>query len=238
MNDDILTLYYYDEELSARERREVEAALESDPGLSTRYERLCADLEQLKPAEDASAPEHLAARWHDAIDRAAAKEAAPAPAQRRSRSGVFFLGFAVAASMAIGIAIGIFLTNGSAPVETTSTVVADDNSAALSRGLAAHFRDSRDALAVSDLGSASERTQLIMNIVQQNRLFERMATRNDAADLARVLRAIEPVLIELAAEDISPEEAVKLQSQIAFELSVVLTKLARQVSDQSDDIET
>ena len=65
-----------------------------------------------------------------------------------------------------------------------------------------------------------------------------MAKQNDSPDLARVLRAFEPILVRLSAEDISPGEAAKLQSQLAFEINIVLTKLARQVSDNTDAIDT
>ena len=54
----------------------------------------------------------------------------------------------------------------------------------------------------------------------------------------RSAREFEPILIKLASEDISPEEAAKLQAQLAFELNIVLTKLSQQVSDNADAIDT
>ena len=77
-----------------------------------------------------------------------------------------------------------------------------------------------------------------MQIVQQNRLFARVAKQNDSQDLARVLRAFEPILVQLAAADISNDEAARLQSQLAFELNIVLTKLSRQVSEETGLLET
>jgi hypothetical protein len=74
---------------------------------------------------------------------------------------------------------------------------------------------------------------LVLQIIQQNRLFEQAAERNDAGSLARVLRAFEPILLQLAATDIAPEDAVALREQLAFELKVMLTKLER---DTSKDI--
>ena len=76
-----------------------------------------------------------------------------------------------------------------------------------------------------------------MTIIQQNRLFERMAKQNDARDLARVLRAFEPILLRLSSEDISAEDAAALQAQLAFELNIVLTKLARRASDDTQSID-
>ena len=103
-----------------------------------------------------------------------------------------------------------------------------------------HFRDSRDAHWQPSTSAANgERDQLIMNIVQQNRLFERMANASRIRRISlAVLRAFEPILIRLASEDLSTEEAAALQSQLAFELNIVLTRLTQQVSDDKDAIDT
>ena len=72
-----------------------------------------------------------------------------------------------------------------------------------------------------------------MHIIDQNRLFERAAEQNDSQKLARVLRAFEPVLLQLAAEDLAPEDAEALRAQLAFELNVMLTKLSRDTSKET-----
>jgi DNA-binding FadR family transcriptional regulator len=77
-----------------------------------------------------------------------------------------------------------------------------------------------------------DRSLLVLQIIQQNRLFEQAAERNDADGLARVLRAFEPILMKLAAADITPEEAAALREQLAFELKVMLTKLERDTSKE------
>ena len=82
----------------------------------------------------------------------------------------------------------------------------------------------------------ADRTSLILKIIGQNRLFERSAELNDADDIARLLRAFELVLMQLATEDISPEESAALQSKLLFELSVVLTKLADDTSNEPETI--
>lgn len=237
MNDELLTLYYYDDGLSERERREVATALEADPDVAERYRLLCADLNDLADIPIAAAPPHLAPRLHDLLDRAAERIDLSAP-RRAFHPGSFFWGAAVAASLAIGITLGVFVSKDPVAPEPAAVLANEDRSSALSRGLLVHFRDSRDALATLDVTTNGERDQLVMNIVQQNRLFERMATQSDSPDLARVLRAFEPILIKLASDDISPEEAAKLQSQLAFELNIVLTKLTQRVSDNADAIDT
>jgi len=75
-----------------------------------------------------------------------------------------------------------------------------------------------------------------MRIIEQNRLYERAAEQKDSPKLARVLRAFEPVLIRLAAEDLAPEDEKALRAQLAFELNVMLTKLARETSEEATSI--
>ena len=236
MNDETLTLYYYDE-LSAAERREVEAALAADAALAERYRLLREDLDGLMTSDTPSAPSHLVAQWHDSIDRAAATAPVTAPSPRRTfHFGSFFWGAAVAASLAIGIGIGVFVS-GDGP--STGTLVATtspshETTSAFSRSLLVHFRDSRDRLSAIEASTNGNRRQLVQDIVDQNRLFVRMAENNESRDLARVLRAFEPVLLRLAAEDVSPAEAERLLSQLQFELTIVLTKLSQRVSEGTD----
>lgn len=243
MNDDTLTLYYYDDGLTAAERLEVESALKSDPSLAERYRKLCMQLDGLKEFESESAPSHLVARWHDVIDRVAEREAFTVVKPGNSfHFGSFFWGTAVAAALALGIAIGIFMSGNGVDISVPGNnyvveTPGEEAPMAFSRGLLVHFQESRDRLTGLDADANGKRGQLIMNIIQQNRLFERMAEQNESPDLARVLRAFEPILTRLAADDISPEDAAKLQAQLSFELNIVLTKLARQVSDNTDSID-
>ena len=108
--------------------------------------------------------------------------------------------------------------------------------AAFTRGLQVHLRDSQREISRLAVDSGAERAVLIMGIIEQNRLFERVAEQNNSPKLARVLRAFEPILVRLAAEDIAPEDAEALRAQLAFELNVMLTKLARDASDEAHSI--
>jgi hypothetical protein len=255
MNDEQLILYYYADGLSKAERRRIEAALASDPALRSRYDALRRELdgfgEALAKASDSaqasepiSAPAHLVAGWHDSIDRAARLER---PAARRPTRilhlASFGWGAALTAALALGIGIGVYVPsrNDGAPslspppaiVEVPPSEVAAD---AFTRGLQAHFRESRQNIGDLSVEDGKARRLLILHIVQQNRLFARVATENDTPELARVLRAFEPILVRLAAEDLAPEEAQRLQAQLLFELNVMLTKMNRSPSDRSESI--
>ena len=83
------------------------------------------------------------------------------------------------------------------------------------------------------MDGADDTTLLVLSIIEQNRLFESVANKNNAPKLARVLRAFEPILLQLAATDIAPEDAEALRAQLSFELNVMLTKLAREASNET-----
>jgi hypothetical protein len=147
---------------------------------------------------------------------------------------------AVQEALAIGIGIGIFI-GGDEPVSPiVQEIVADsgslepDASSAFLRGLQVHLRDSEKGLL--ELAPTDNRTELILSIIEQNKLFERAAEQNDSANLARVLRAFELVLVRLASEDISPEDAEALRTKLLFELNVMLTKLSRDTSEEQQTI--
>ncbi len=141
----------------------------------------------------------------------------------------FFWGAAITTALTIGIGIGVFLSGGPESIEPNEYVV-EDRTGAFGRVLQVHLRDTQNDIASMPINTAEDRTLLVLQIIQQNRLFEQAAERNDADSLARVLRAFEPILLQLAASDIAPEDAAALREQLAFELKVMLTKLERDTS--------
>jgi hypothetical protein len=200
-------------------------------------------LQQIEAATRREPPPHMVTRWHDAIDSAAEREAiTKRPKAQPFSISSFFWGAAITAAVAFGVAIGVFIGDDKTVMsDTYANVEAAPRAqpaSAFSRGLQVHFQQSKQDLTRLDDTVNGERAELVMNIVQQNRLFARMATQNDSEDLARVLRAFEPILLRLSSEDITPEEAARLRSQLAFELDIVLTKLSQRVSDKTDTIET
>lgn len=182
------------------------------------------------------APAHLVQQWHNTVDEAAAlergREQEPA---RRWRPGSFFWGAAVSAALALGVAIGFSMSKTAdvtvVPQLATHPTKLNVVPVAFTRGLTVHLRDSKNQLA--ELDTNSDRALLVLQLIEQNRLFESAADQNNAPKLARVLRAFEPILLRLAATDIAPEDAEALRAQLAFELNVMLTKLARESSDET-----
>lgn len=200
------------------------------------------DLEKLVAAHAADthrAPTHVVQQWHDAIDEAAALERGhEKKSEQHWHPTSFFWGVAVSAALTIGVGIGFFVSDGNgtlpnqeAPMVAGSTAQANVIPAAFTRGLQVHLRNSRQQITSLDQGTDS--ILLVLRIIEQNRLFETVAERNNAPELARVLRAFEPILLQLAATDIAPEDAEALRAKLAFELNVMLTKLARVSSKET-----
>ena len=227
MNEEALILYYYDDGLSDRERQRIAAALEADPDLAAEYQALCRDLDRLSDVSDVNVPSHVIQRMHDSIDRVARPVTVEQVRPTRSFNPLSFAwGAAVTAALAIGIGIGVYFSDD--PIATPETF-----SDPFTRGMQVYLRDARDGIATMPVTGMDDRAQLVMQIIEQNRLFERAAVQNHSDDLARVLRAFEPILLKLASEDITPAEAEALRAQLTFELNVMLTKISRGSSNET-----
>jgi len=242
MTDELtLTLYYYDDGLTATERHEVEVALGDDPVLATRFAKMRKQLDQMSEPEEQPAPPHLVQRWHDSIDDAArSKTTASATASHPVHFWSFFWGAAVTGALALGIGIGAYFSGTESLVSTPDTTIAGDVPvstavvpASFTRGLEVHLQQSQWDISRLSVNNGSDRSALFQQIIEQNRMFEVTADQNGAPNLARVLRAFEPILLRLAADDIAPEDAEALRAQLSFELNAMLTKLASDTSKET-----
>jgi len=240
MNDDTLLLYYYNDGLTDRERLQIETAINSNSAVAAQYEALCLQLNDMSEAPVPAVPSHTVQRWHDSIDRAAQQDRGRQrePASRFKPIS-FVWGAAITAALALGIGIGVYLPNDVATdnAPPLQVVNVDPGSAvvpaAFTRGVKVYFRETQQELAAMSIDADIDQTMLILQIIEQNRLFERAAVQNDSQSLARVLRAFEPILLRLAADDIAPEDAEALRAQLTFELNVMLTKLSRDTSKET-----
>ncbi|HWS25114.1 MAG TPA: hypothetical protein VN259_00945 [Xanthomonadales bacterium] len=223
INDDDLLLYHYQDGLDATRLETIGRQLRSDPELARRYQQLRAELNQI-PAPEESMPSASAQdRWRLRLQQRAAT-AAPSRTPR-----TFAMTLAGATLVLLGVAIGTRIAEQSAPVAGLPLAAAEDP-LPLQRGLRSHFRDARAVLAQLPLDDPTRRSELVNDIVAQNRLYERAALAQGDERLARVLRAFEPVLAELAKAPVEGESDSGARAQLDFELAVMQTKMSRSPS--------
>lgn len=237
MNDDKLTLYYYKDGLTQSERLEVTNALAADAELAARYKTLSNELSQFEDAETEAAPTDMMRRFHDTIDRAANMERGAAPQKSPPvHFWSFFWGAAITATLALGVGIGVWFSSdvdqaAGEPLIVDITPQSDVVPVVFQRSMQNYLRESQREITELPMDAEADRLILILRLIDQNRLFEKAAVQNNSPKLARVLRAFEPILVQLASDDIAPEDAEALRAQLAFELNVMLTKLTRDTSD-------
>jgi len=230
MNDEQLILYYYDDGLTDSEKRAIGAALERDPELAARYRELTGHLSGWSSGDALPIADDLRQRLHAGLDRAADREHGGRPESRgRGHFFSFLLGTAVTAAVAVVVAVAIGWQD---PVGAPPIATRNPGPATFARAMRVYFQDSRSDLeALPDTGNG-DRTAMIIDLIDQNRAFARLATESGSPDLARVLRAFEPILVRLAADDITAAESAELRGRLGFELNVMLTKLAREASER------
>ena len=246
INEETLTLYYYEDGLTADERRNVETAMQKNTLLAAQYADLCAQFDSWREPDEHQLPAHLIPRWRDSIVDAAKSEALNSERSRRRKrsSGSSFWsiawGGAIAVALAVGIGIGVYFSANTALLNPTDIPLArlvDTPAmavpASFTRGLQMHLQDSEREITRLTIGAPADQAELIMQIIEQNRIFERSAKLNNSDNLARVLRAFEPILMRLASDDIAPADAAALRAQLSFELKVMLTKMAQRPSNET-----
>ena len=241
ISEETLTFYYYDDGLTAAERQAVEKALGSDPDLSARYETLCRELDGWSEPEAIEAPSHLVQQLHESITTAANAGIRESRDTKSSFGSIFLIwGGAIAAALVVGFGFGNYFSTDTGPLLPPDNytvevpgIVDTAVPASFTRGLQVHLQDSQREIAELPVETSANRTALVLQIIEQNRVFERTAELNNSDNLARVLRAFEPILLRLANEDMAPADAEALRAQLAFELNVMLTKLANRPSKES-----
>lgn len=238
MDDETLTLYYYGDGLSDAQVRRIESALAADAALAARYAALRAELDRLRGWPAQSPAPDAVGRWHAALSTAAGADAqSAAPPPRATAGGQLAWAMAAALALAIGLGAGSLWRKSPPASPATSPIVATQPAALgappVVRAVQAHLVAGQTLLARLPGADAGERTQRLAMIVAQNRLHAQAAQREGDAQLARVLRAFEPVLLRLASSDIDAADAELLRAQLRFELGAMLTKLEYGASEPS-----
>lgn len=243
INDELLTLYFYRDELSDKQLAAIELALEQDPSLAEQYAELCNKLDALGTNNNTQAPPQAMQRWHAALNQAAAQEAkTPVQANSARPSGsswfaqLFQFNVPTAAAavllLGLGIVIGINLSNTHQGIDPESPL-ASSNDQSFARGVNAYLQEAEMQLASLQTGDADQRRVLMNEIISRNRLYIRAAENSNAPELARVLRAFGPVLDSLADSQTTDQKFELAKAQLAFELGAMQTKLTHDASKQT-----
>lgn len=230
MIDDDLILFHYRDGLPATRLREIETQLQRDPKLAARYAALVAELGALPPAQPVRASATARQRWAHHLDLLAERESRTRPARTRQLTWQLAGGFAL---LLVGVGVGLRLGERvpSLPEPSPPPTIAAVEHSPLVRAVQAHLNLTGTWLAELPEVDAQARRVLIAEVVTQNRVYERSAQHQNADKLARVLRAMEPVLLSLADESADEEAFAASLRQLEFELTVMQTKLAQAPSN-------
>lgn len=211
ISDDDLLLFHWRDGLSAERQAEIAEALRRDRGLQQRYVELSTDLAVLADAPEMGQDELFNARLRRSLGAT--------PAHKRRIWPI-----AIAASVLLAIAIPLGMR---APDQ--AELAADlANGQRVQRSVQTHLLLASQQL--KDLPSVPEadRQTIVQIWLTENRGLARAAEAAGDAQLARTLRAFEPLLLDLLRTPASTANADR--QQLAFEWQVMQTKLAKSTS--------
>lgn len=227
ISDDDLLLFHWQDGLDEARRREIAAALARDAELGARYARLVADLARFGHVTETPHDAVRQARWLQAIREA----------QRPARSTPRWQWpLALAAGLA---ALAIFVPIGPPPGDDTPSpsvapVAAShrDDEARIARSVRVHLAEAgADLSSWSDQADDATRRALVQRWIDDQRALAQAADAAGDAQLARTLRAFEPLLRDLA-NDV-PAASRPEREQLAFEWAAMQTMLAASPSKSS-----
>ena len=228
ITDDDLLLYYY-RELDAADRARIGAALGEQPELARRLHALVSRLDAAANLPEVPVPPQVQERWGAALDRAATRTRVAAPPRRFSAPLLWQA--AAAAVTVFALIFGVQRVMQPSPPQIVQAPVPaptqgenpGGGSAAYEHGLKFHLASTERRIASLGEATPEERTRLIETIIGQNRLYALAAERAGEPQLARVLRAFNPILESLADE--GSGTAAADVAQLGFELRVMQARL-------------
>ena len=227
ISDDDLLLFHWQDGLDDTRRREIADALARDAELGARYARLVADLARFGHLPEPQVDAVLHARWARAIRDDASKQRA------RPR---WFVPLALAAGVgALAIVGPQWRTSAIDPPTVTPTPIAAsqrDDGARVARSVRVHLAEAGAGLSSwSEQADDATRRALVQRWIDDQRALAQAADAAGDAQLARTLRAFEPLLRDLA-NDV-PAASRPEREQLAFEWAAMQTKLAASPSKSS-----
>ena len=236
ITEEDLLLYYY-RELEPADRARVAAAIAADATVAQRLHALVARLDAAAAIPDVPVPPHVQQRWRVALDRAAQSRAREVS---RPRFNVprWQLAAAAAVVMALVVTFQVMRTPSTADNRVANTTepanagaVTDGAGSAYEHGLKWHLASTERQIASLGNASPEERARMIDVIMGQNRLYALAAERAGEPQLARVLRAFNPILEDLA--NGRGESTAADLSQLSFELRVMQARLGADADGSS-----
>lgn len=234
INDDELLLYYYRDGLEAADRARIGAAIAADPKLAQRLHAMVARLDVAAATPEVPVPDAIQQRWQAALDRAARGGVREIPRARPLFSPRWQYAAAAAAVVALVVAFQVMRTppTGIENSVATTEPAGDDTGSAYEHGLKFHLASTERQLATLGDASPEERARLIEVIMSQNRMYALAAERAGEPQLARVLRAFNPILEDLA--NGRSESTAADVSQLSFELRVMQARLGADANAPSN----
>ena len=229
ISDEQLLCYYWNEGLSAAVQSQIHSLLSQDAALAARFSALQSDLLRLKQTGEHKLSGAAGVRIRRALAaRANAPECRALP----------YWQWAAPLLAASFIAIAIFIKPSVNLVPSTEVAGAANAKPVMTtpsdqvlRALQVHLSDSEMLLENFNPNDAAS-ADLLAEIIAQNQSFERRAKAQGRSDLARVLRAMEPVLRALGnAQGVDSRE--NLLEQLEFEAKSLQTKLPTLQSKQA-----
>jgi hypothetical protein len=240
MTDDELLLFHFSDGLTPERVAQIQIALDGDATLRERLAQLRAHLAALNHAGEDTLPDAVQRRLQLKLQQL--HEASRAPARLpfwrtpRAQSPWLLPAFAAGAGALVMWLYTQGVTPNTQPLATehgaSEQVVSNPEQAQTMSlpALRAHLLQTRALLETFDANNAQERA-LLSEIIAQNQNYAMRAQRLGRADLARVLRALEPVLV--AVENLKePDARAALINQFEFEADSLQTKLQARASKQ------
>ena len=225
MTDDELLLFHLADGLSTDRIEKIRIALENDAVLRDRLAQLRANLTTLKQTDSEALPAAVQRRLQLKLQQLHTASLPPVgePFWRLHKQSTWLLPAFTAGS---GALLMWFYTQG---IEPNARPAQHQQAQTMSLpALRAHLLQTQALLENFDPNDAQKRA-LLVEIINQNQNYAERAQRLGRADLARVLRALEPVLVEV--ENLKePSARAALIDQFEFEANSLQTKLQAHAS--------
>lgn len=234
MTDDELLLYHFSDGLTPERLAEIQMALDGDATLQGRLAQLRAHLLDLKDANAGAIPAGVHQRLQLKLRQLHNASLAPARMSfwrlPRMQSAWLVPVFAASAGALVMWFYTQGLTPSTQPLISEQLAISGQGPSLSLPALRAHLMQTQTLLAAFDPSNSQEQA-LLGEIIAQNQSYAVRAQRLGRADLARVLRALEPVLVE-AGNINEPNARAALIEQFEFEADSLQTKLRARASKQ------